>query len=203
MLQKESHIFQLAHLLFIKSLPLAELIWGVALCFPFSCLLFFPPKRIYIFDSAARGCQSFYQCKACLFNNVNSKPWTLTWSSSSTQPQINHFLLQTFSYIKHFDRYPHQLFPLKLFPNRSDLTDRGMRYLFVGIFQWSCWKMHIKTVCKLWQSMQLWQALTKACTQLKVKSLQWNFSFMPYSIPDTLTKPYLSREIVVWSWIWK
>lgn len=63
----------------IMSLPLLELILGVLLHFPSSSLLFSPSSyRIYIFDSEARGCQSFYQSKACLFNSVNSKPRTLT-----------------------------------------------------------------------------------------------------------------------------
>lgn len=70
-----------------------------------------------------------------------------------------------------------------------------MRHLFVYISHWSCWHPHTA-------HNDCVQALTKKkCTLLKVQTLQQNFSFVPHSFPDTLTKPYLRETAKKKQWL--
>lgn len=115
--QKDYKIFQLTHSLSIKSLPLAKLIWGVVLCFPFSSLLFFllrgsissilQPEAVthFISRKLARSIVSI----PSLYRSSSSTPCPKSTSSST-----EIFLHQTLSLSTN----------LKLLPNSSPLTSQ-------------------------------------------------------------------------------
>lgn len=112
-----------------------------------------------------------------------------TQHKKSTTSLTGHFLPSSTSSADYY-----QLFLLKLVPKESNLTACRTRHLFVYISQWGCWHPHTA-------HNDCVQALTKKCTLLKVQTLQQNFSFVPHSFPDTLTKPYLRETAKKKQWL--
>lgn len=98
---KDSNIFQLTHSLSMKSLPLAKLIWGVVLHFPFSSLLFFSSEDLYIRFCKAEAVTHFISLK--LARSIVSIPSLGHWpegvppqrpAPNQPHPPQNLFLYQ-------------------------------------------------------------------------------------------------------------